>query len=82
MVFMRYSNFNHDILIKRIDKKYEGEKIENKISLFCKECKLKPYRFKRVIEGYGYFQTDEIYRMVNILDLKKNDIVDYFFNVV
>lgn len=70
---------NTELLFKLIDDKYEGSKIGIKINKFCKDCKIKTYRFKRAIEGKCYLLNDEMYRIVEILRLKNKEIKMVFF---
>lgn len=72
--------FNYDMLLSSIDNLYSGEKLENKITHFCRESAVKVYRFKRALENRAYFMSDEIKRMTNVLGIKKEEIGTYFFN--
>lgn len=75
-------NFNYEMLIESINRNYKGEKIEYKINKFCKDSKIKIYRFRRIIEAKAYFQSDEIYRIINLLGIKIDEISDYFFKLI
>lgn len=70
---------NTELLFKLIDDKYEGSKIEIKINKFCKDCKIKTYRFKRAVEGKCYLLHDEMYRIVERLALEDKEIRMAFF---
>lgn len=71
---------NAELLFKLIDAKYEGSKIEIKINKFCKDCKIKIYRFEKAIEGKCYLLNDEMYHIVKKLSLKDNEIRLAFFS--
>ena len=69
--------FNYDLLLKKIDEVYKESKFEYKLVHFSKDAKIKIYRLKRIIEGKAYFQSDEIMRVKDILNISK--IEEYFF---
>ncbi|HAB66978.1 MAG TPA: hypothetical protein DCE23_06380 [Firmicutes bacterium] len=79
---MKNVSFDYKLLLDDIDKKYKGEKIEYKINKFCQEIKIKTYRFKKILEAKAYFQNDEIYRIMTLLNINDNEISNYFFKVV
>lgn len=78
---MKDLSFNYVLLLNNIDKKYKGDKIEYKINEFCRDTKIKIYRFKRILESKAYFQNDEMYRIMNHLEIKENEIGEYFFKI-
>jgi len=71
--------FNYDLLLSKIDEKYDGSTLGIKINKFCKDVKMKIYRFRKITEGSRYyFQADEIFRMKEVLNIKDTDL--YFLN--
>ncbi len=72
--------FNYEMLLSSISSNYPGEKLENKITSFCRDSEVKIYRFKKALENKTCFQSDEIMRMANILNIKKEEIGNYFFS--
>lgn len=72
-------NYNHSLLLKEIDKQYEGSNIAIKITKFCKDVKIKLYRFKRVVEqNKGCFLINEVDSMKKILNISDTD--HFFLN--
>ena len=63
---------------------YEGNTIEQKIVRFCKDIKIKVYRFKRIIENKPkcYFMSDEIIRIMKKLKIQENKIAEFFFKEI
>lgn len=71
--------FNYDLLLSKIDEKYEGSTLAIKITKFCKDIKMKIYRFRKITEGSKYyFQADEILKMKEVLNITDTDL--YFLN--
>ena len=75
---------DYSCLLECIDSGYEGNTIEQKIVRFCKEIKIKVYRFKRIIENKPkcYFMSDEIIRIIKKLNIQENKIAECFFKEV
>ena len=72
--------FNYGKLLKLIDAHYNMSKMEYKIMALSKDIRVKIYRLKNILDNKSYFQTDEIMRICEILNIKEEDIVDYFFS--
>ena len=72
--------FNYEKLLKLIDAHYNMSKMEYKIMALSKDIRVKIYRLKNILDNKSYFQTDEIMRICEILNIKEEDIVDYFFS--
>ena len=72
--------FNHKLLLKKIDDHYNMSKLEFKINALSKDIKVKIYRLRNILENESHFETDEIVRICEVLDIKKEEILKYFFN--
>ena len=72
---------DYSCLLECINSRYEGNTIEQKIVRFCKDIKIKVYRFKRIIENKPkcYFMSDEIIRIMKKLKIQENKIAEFFF---
>ena len=77
---MVYMKSNYALLLKKIDKHYSASKLEYKVMMLSKDIKVKIYRLKKIIDGESFFQTDEILRICEVLDVPKEEILKYFFN--
>lgn len=75
---------DYSFLLEKISTLYEANTIEQKIVKFCKDVKIKVYRFKRIIEGKPkcYFMNDEMLRSIKALNIKNNEISKCFFTQV
>lgn len=72
--------FNYELLLKKIDSHYNMSKLEYKINALSKDIKIKIYRLRNILENESYFEIDEIVHICEILDIKKEEILKYFFN--
>ena len=75
---------DYSFLLEKINNHYEANTIEQKIVKFCKDVKIKIYRFKRIIENKPkcYFMIDEMLRSIKVLKIKNNEIGKCFFTEV
>ena len=75
---------DYSYLLDCINSYYKDNTIEKKIVRFCKDIKIKVYRFKRIIENKPkcYFMSDEIIRIMKKLNIQENKISKCFFKEI
>lgn len=76
---MKYTEkYDHSYWMNKVDKMYEGSKFEIKMNKFCKDIKITTYRMKKIVENKAHFLNPEQDRIIDVLDIKDNEIKKCF----
>lgn len=73
--------FDYTFLIQKVEERYRGKDFVDKSASMCNRAKVKIFSLREAMKDKYYFNTQEVYRMKNEMELTDEETIKMFYTI-